>query len=289
MTVNITSNNVEEIEIELLLQAIKTRHGYDYQDYSPASLKRRLRLLKENTQVNSISDLITPVIHEAGFINKVVDALSVTVTEMFRDPEFFQQLRSQVLPTLKSYPRLNIWIAGCATGEEVFSLAILLHEEGLLKRTTMYATDINDKNLDIAKSGIFPLDQVPIYTRNYQMMGGRSSFSDYYHARYARAKISQFILDHIVFSEHNLAADHVFGEMQLVLCRNVLIYFNQKLQNRAITLFYQSLVRSGFLCLGTKESLRAFEQKEKFTTISTQNKIYHKSLISMSQGKENAK
>ena len=272
------ANETEDLEIKIFLQAVKLCHGYDYQDYSYTSLKRRLRLLKNSCSANTISELIPNVIHEEGFINKVVNGLSVTVTEMFRDPEFFQDLRTHVLPTLKSYPRLNIWVAGCATGEEVFSLAILLHEEGLLKRSTIYATDINTKNLDIAKSGIFPLDHVPAYTKNYQTMGGKSSFSDYYHARYSRAKLSQFILDHIVFNEHNLAADNVFGEMQLVLCRNVLIYFNQTLQNRAINLFYQSLVRSGFLCLGTKESLRAFDQKEKLETVSKENKIYHKLL-----------
>lgn len=272
------ADNAEDLEVILFLQAVKLRHGYDYQDYSAASLKRRLRLLKNSNNVNSISDLIPKVIHEEGFLDKIVSALSVTVTEMFRDPEFFIDLRTHVLPKLKSYPRLNIWIAGCATGEEVFSLAILLHEEGLLKRTTIYATDINAKNLEIAKSGIFSLEHVPTYTRNYQKMGGKNSFSDYYHARYSRAKLSQSLLKHIVFNEHNLVADSVFGEMQLVLCRNVLIYFNQKLQNRAISLFYKSLVRSGFLCLGTKESLRSFDYQNRFETVSKQNKIFHKAL-----------
>ena len=280
------TENLEDIEINLFLQAVKDCHGYDYQDYSRTSLKRRLRLLRDASKVNSIADMIPKVIHEQGFMNKVVDGLSVTVTEMFRDPEFFQDIRTHVLPTLKSYPRLNIWVAGCATGEEVFSLAILLHEEGLLKRSTIYATDINTKNLDIAKNGIFSLDNVPAYTRNYQSMGGKSSFSDYYHARYSRAKLSQFIIEHVVFNEHNLATDSVFGEMQLVLCRNVLIYFNQTLQSRAISLFYQSLVRSGFLCLGTKESLRSFEQKEKLEIISEKNKIYHKLLSAPAKSQE---
>lgn len=272
------TTNIEDIEIKLFLQAVKLRYGYDYQDYTHASLKRRLRLLKNNHQVEFISDLIHKVLHEEDFLKEIIDHFSVTVTEMFRDPDFFRDLRTYVLPALKSYPRLNIWIAGCATGEEVFSLAILLHEEGLLQRSTIYATDINKKNLDIAKSGIFALERVPDYTRNYQAMGGRASFSDYYHSRYSRAKLAEFILEHIVFNEHNLAADSVFGEMQLILCRNVMIYFNETLQDRSIALFSQSLVRSGFLCLGTKESLRAFKKKEQFTTISNLNKIYHKLL-----------
>jgi chemotaxis protein methyltransferase CheR len=277
--------NLEDIEIELFLKAVKLRYGYDYQDYSHASLKRRLRLLKNKSQVDFISDMIHKVLHEDDFLTEVIDNLSVNVTEMFRDPDFFRDLRTHVLPALKSYPWLNIWIAGCSTGEEVFSLAILLHEEGLLKRSTIYATDINPKNLEIAKSGIFSLDHIPIYTRNYQKMGGERSFSDYYHAKYSRAKLSQFILEHIVFSEHNLAADNVFGEMQLILCRNVMIYFNKTLQNRSISLFYQSLVRSGFLCLGTKESLRAFDKKEQFTIVSKENKIYHKLLSTVEQTK----
>jgi len=275
--------NIEDIEINLFLQAVKLRYGYDYQDYSHASLKRRLRLLKTNSKVDFISDMINKVLYEEGFLDDVIDTLSVTVTEMFRDPSFYSDLRTHVLPALRSYPRLNIWIAGCATGEEVFSLAILLHEEGLLQRTTIYATDINKKNLDIAKSGIFSLDRVPAYTKNYQAMGGKSSFSNYYHSRYSRAKLSQFILEHIVFSQHNLAADNVFGEMQLVLCRNVLIYFNEKLQERTISLFYQSLVRSGFLCLGTKESLRSLKKQALFTTVSKENKIYHKRLSTIAK------
>jgi len=267
---------LENIEVELFLQALKLKHGYDYHDYSQASLKRRLRALKEKMGVSSISGMIPELIHNEKILEDVIDGLSVTMTDMFRDPEVFLQIREQLLPVLRSYPRINIWVAGCATGEEIYSLAILLHEEELLSRSRIYATDVNSNNLKKAESGIFSLDKVPEYTRNYQAAGGKSSFSDYYHARYSNAIVPGFLRERIVFSEHNLAVDGRFGEMHLIMCRNVLIYFNKELQNKALTLFNDSLIRGGFLCLGTKESLRAINQKEQFRTLSEQSRIYQK-------------
>lgn len=267
---------LENIEIDLFLQALQLRYGYDYQNYNRASLKRRIYSLKEKVGATLISEMIPELIYNKDFLETIIDGLTVTVTDMFRDPEVFHHIRDQLLPVLKSYPRIKVWVAGCATGEEVYSLGILLHEEGLLKRSLIYATDINFNNLKTAESGIFSLDKVAEYTRNYQAAGGKASFSDYYHARYSSAIIPEFIRERIVFNYHNLTVDAVFSEMHLIMCRNVLIYFNAELQNKAITLFYDSLVRDGFLCLGTKESLRAFNQKEKFNTLSNNNRIYQK-------------
>jgi len=268
--------DLENMEIDLFLQALQLRHGYNYQEYSPASLKRRILTLKEKIGATSISEMIHELIYNQQFLETVIDGLSVTVTDMFRDPEVFRHIREQLLPVLKTYPRIKIWVAGCATGEEVYSLGILLHEEGLLKRSLIYATDINSNNLKTAESGIFSLNKVPEFTRNYQAAGGQASFSDYYHARYSSAIVPEFIRERVVFNHHNLTADAVFGEMHLIMCRNVLIYFNTELQNKTIKLFYDSLVRGGFLCLGTKESLRAFNQKEKFATLSNNSRIYQK-------------
>ncbi len=271
-------NNIslENIEIELFLQTLKLCYGYDYNNYNFASFKRRMRALKNKVGVSSISEMIPILIHDKQFLETVIDGLSVTMTDMFRDPDVFLNLRNNIFPVLKSYPRIKLWVAGCATGEEVYSLAILLHEEKLLSRSMIYATDVNKKNLEIAESGIFSLDKVPDYTRNYQAAGGKASFSDYYHARYSNAIIPEYLRERVVFNHHNLAVDTCFGEMHLVMCRNVLIYFNTELQNKALNLFYDSLVRGGFLCLGTKESLRAFTQTDKFSTLSNYSRIYQK-------------
>ena len=201
---------------------------------------------------------------------------SINVTEMFRDPIFYKYLRRELVPVLKTYPFVKIWLAGCATGEEVYSLAIILKEEGLYKRTQIYATDFNEAVLKKAKEGIYPIDCMKDYTVNYQKAGGRESFADYYTAKYDSAIIDKSLKNNIIFADHNLATDGVFGEMNLILCRNVLIYFNKILQNRVLGLFYNSLCRNGYLCLGNKESLKFSEQTDNFITIDNKGKIYRK-------------
>ncbi|GHA20933.1 CheR family methyltransferase [Oceanisphaera arctica] len=251
-----SKKELEKIELELLLEAIFRRYGYDFRHYAQASLKRRIAQCMQQAGVSRVADLIPPILHDKGFFDDFLKFMSVTVTDMFRDPDFFATLRSQVIPVLKTYPFIKIWHAGCATGEEVYSLAILLKEEGLYERTQIYATDYNNHSLAIAREGIYSLKQMQQYSENYIRAGGRQSFSDYYHAKYGAAKIHDSLKANVTFANHNLANDGVFGEMQMVICRNVLIYFDQQLQDRVLTLLHDSLSPRGFLCLGNKESLK---------------------------------
>jgi chemotaxis protein methyltransferase CheR len=248
---------LENIEVALFLDALFQRHGYDFRHYAKASIKRRVVALAAALDCDSIAALIPRILHESELLTTVLSQLSVPVTEMFRDPEVFKALRTQILPRLASYPRLQIWQAGCATGEEVYSLAILLEEEGLLERTQIYATDINDLALRQAEEGIFPVSRLKEYERNYAKTGGRGRLSDYYVANAGFFRMDERLRKRIVFAHHNLESDGVFCEVQLILCRNVLIYFDAPLQSKVLNLFHHSLGRNGFLCLGTRESLRA--------------------------------
>lgn len=271
MKVSVPNQN---IEIRLLMDAVYQKYGYDFRDYAKASLKRRILRRLELSGMESISAMIHRLLYNESFFYEILSDLSINVTEMFRDPGFYKALKSQVLPALARLPFIKIWHAGCATGEEVYSMAIWLSEAGLYEKTRIYATDFNQEVVDKAKEGIYPVGIMKEYTRNYLKSGGRLSFSDYYTAKYDYAAIKQFLKKNIVFAEHNLATDWVFAEVDLILCRNVLIYFNRDLQNRVFKLFYESLSHEGVLCLGTKESIRFSDYSDFFEDVSPKEKIY---------------
>ena len=268
----------ENIEIELLLEGIYRKYGYDFRQYARASLKRRIMHRLAVLKIGSISEMLHRVLHDVTLLETLLLDLSINVTEMFRDPFFFLQIRKEIVPILKTYPFIKIWHAGCATGEEVYSLAIILKEEGLYDKAQIYATDFNEVILHKAKQGIISLEQIKKYTSNYQAAGGKESFANYYTAKYDSVILDQSLKKNIIFSDHNLATDGVFGEMNLVMCRNVLIYFQKELQNRAIGLFKDSLCQLGFLCLGTKESLMFSEFENDFAIIDKKAKIFRRIL-----------
>ena len=275
---NIDNQNIDNqnIEIQLLLEAVYLKYGYDFRNYAKASIKRRILHRLAMSGIASISEMQYKVLYDVNYFETLLLDLSINVTEMFRDPSFYQALRQDVIPVLRTYPYVKIWHAGCATGEEVYSMAILLKEEGLYDRSQIYATDFNQVVLQKAKEGIFPIENIKEYTVNYQKAGGKESFSGYYTAKYDSAIINQALKKNILFADHNLVTDGVFGEMNLILCRNVLIYFDKTLQNRVIGLFYDSLCRNGFLCLGSKESLMFSEYKSAFEDVVKEEKIYRK-------------
>lgn len=256
--------DIEQVEMTLLLEAMARCRGYDFRNYSPASLKRRVTSFMAKSGCRQLSELIPRLIHDRNFFDEMLLEITVTVTEMFRDPAVYRSLRNHVVPILKTYPTLRIWHAGCSTGEEVYSMAILLEEEGLLGRTQIYATDINEAALRQAKDGIYGIEKIKEYTANYQQAGGQHSLSDYYHAKYDSVIMRRSLGDRIVFAQHNLISDASFGAMHLIVCRNVLIYFDETLQNRVLKLFQESLVSKGLLLLGTKESLLFSEVKDHF-------------------------
>lgn len=266
------------LEGRLLLEAIYRRYGYDFRAYSEASMLRRLEQIRLRSGDASLSLLQHRLLHQPDFFQEILPEFTITTSEMFRDPDFFAQLRERVCPLLQTYPTLNIWHAGCSSGEEVYSLAILLLEQGLLERTQIYATDINRQALKTAREGIYPLKAVQEFTVNYHKSGGRQVFSDYYHAAYDAARMARQLQNHIFFQEHNLVSDGVFCEMHLVLCRNVLIYFQRPLQNRVLQLLSDSLCRGGFLCLGTKETLDMASVRDQFEKIDLPTRIYRKSV-----------
>ena len=220
--------------------------------------------------------MTSDILHDPSVFEKVVYDFSITVTEMFRDPSFYQSLRNKIIPYLKTYPFIKIWHAGCATGEEVYSLAILLKEEGIYNKATIFATDFNEHALDVARQGIYSLKDTQKYSTNYQKAGGKASFSDYYYARYNSAIMRKSLSKNVTFANHNLVTDGVFGEMHLILCRNVLIYFNKDLQNKVLTLFNESLIHGGFLALGSKETLSFSSIENDFKPIDKKNKIFRK-------------
>ncbi len=267
---------IETIELELFIDAVRRRHGYDFANYARASLTRRVRGLAHKFGRASISGLIPMVMRDEGILPEILSNLSVPVTEMFRDPVVFKAMREQVIPVLRSFPRINVWQAGCATGEEVYSLAILLAEEGLLDKAMIYATDINDTALHAAEEGVYPIEALEVHERNYRRAGGKGTLQDYYHERYGFGRMDESLRSKIVFAHHNLGADGVFCEMELVLCRNVFIYFDNTLQNKVLRLFRDSLARGGFLCIGTKECIRFSEVMESFRVIAQNERIFQK-------------
>lgn len=269
---------IEKIEIDLFLDAIFKRYGYDFRHYAKASIRRRIRNLIKKTDFKQISEMIPKLLNDESFFDSIAYDFSITVTEMFRDPDFFLALRENVFPYLRTYPFIKIWHAGCATGEEVYSLAILLQEEGLYDRATIYATDMNNAALQKAKDGIYPLKDMRNFTANYQKAGGKNAFSDYYYAQYHSAIMEKSLKNNITFANHNLVTDGVFGEMNLILCRNVLIYFDKTLQARVHELFNDSLTRGRFLALGNKETLQFSNIEKKFKIMDRKNKIYQKTV-----------
>ena len=269
-------NDLEQLEIQLLLEAIFLRYGYDFRCYARASIRRRILQFKQRHNFASITAMLDRIVHDESCFELMVRDFSITVTEMFRDPPVFLSIRKNVVPVLKSHPYIKVWHAGCATGQEAYSLAILLQEEGLAKRTTLYATDFNDTALEKAKSGIYDLDSAQKYISNYQQAGGREPFSNYYSAHYGGMVMDRSLKEKITFANHNLVSDQVFSETHFIICRNVMIYFDKKLQNRVVQLFYESLVRCGFLCIGVKESLLFTGLNDAFKEIDPKNKIYQK-------------
>ncbi|BAP78017.1 chemotaxis protein methyltransferase CheR [Pseudomonas sp. MT-1] len=266
----------QAIELKLLIEAIYLRYSYDFRDYSSASLKRRVLLALKQMQCENISELQRRILYDPQAFMELLQFLTIPVSEMFRDPSYYLALREQVIPVLRTYPSLKIWIAGCSTGEEVYSMAILLKEEGLLDRTILYATDINPRSLERARQGIFNIDNMRQYTSNYQGAGGKHSLSDYYTAAYDSAIMDKSLKENITFADHSLATDSVFAETQLISCRNVLIYFNKPLQNRAFGLFYDSLCHRGFLGLGSKETVEFSGYAEQFEAFDKPERVFRK-------------
>ena len=267
---------VEDIEIRLLLEAIYQLYGYDFRSYSPASMRRRIMHRLTMSGFSTVLEMTDRVLRDRQFFVTLLNDLTVNVTEMFRGPEFYKAFREEVVPVLKTFPFIKIWHAGCSTGEEIYSMAILLEEEGLYERAMLYATDIDKNVLAAAKKGIYPIHAFKQYTDNYRRAGGRQSLSDYATARYDSVIMEQRLKRNIVFADHDLATDQVFGEMHVILCRNVLIYFDRPLQQRVFKLFGESLDMGGFLCLGTKESLRFSGNEESFDVVNRSLRILRK-------------
>jgi len=270
------NSDIEHIEINLLLEGIRSRWGYDFTNYSYASLKRRLEHARNEAGLIRFTELLDQLMHNEGLFDKFLKSMSITVTEMFRDPAFYKTIREKLIPVLKTFPFIKIWHAGCATGEEVYSMAILLHEENFLERTRIYATDFNKQSLDIAEKGVYPVRVIESYADNYRIAGGKQNFSDYYNSGYDFIKMKDFLKERITFSYHNLVTDSVFGEMNLISCRNVLIYFDKTLQNHVLTLFSDSMRYGGFLCLGSKESLNFSSVKNIFESVDAKQRIFKK-------------
>jgi chemotaxis protein methyltransferase CheR len=268
--------DLERIEIELLLEGIFRHYGFDFRAYAYASIRRRLWKRIEEEGLSTVSALQDRVLHEPPLMEKLLLDLSINVTAMFRDPSFYVTFREHVVPLLRTYPFIRIWHAGCSTGEEVYSMAMLLREEGLYDRSRIYATDINEVVLARAKAGIFPLERMQEYTENYMRAGGKRSFSEYYTAKYGGALFDQSLTKNVVFSQHNLVTDRSFSEFNVILCRNVLIYFDKTLQSKVHTLFYDSLAMFGVLVLGSKETLRFMAHEECYEQMAPPEKIFRK-------------
>jgi chemotaxis protein methyltransferase CheR len=266
----------ESIEIDLLLEAVFRRYGFDFRQYARASLRRRLWRRVSLEGLQTISGLQERLLHEPPCMERLLLDLSINVTAMFRDPTFFEKFRTKVVPVLRTYPFIRIWNAGCSTGEETYSLAILLREEGLLERTRIYATDINEAVLVQARQALFPLEKMQEYTENYLNAGGTRSFSEYYVAAYEGAQFDRSLGDNIVFARHNLATDGSFNEFQVIVCRNVMIYFDTPLQNRVHDLFHESLLRLGILALGPKESLAFTSHADDYEVLNEGERLYRK-------------
>jgi chemotaxis protein methyltransferase CheR len=270
------SRELEKIEIELLLEGVFRHYGFDFRAYAFPSLKRRLWKRIEAEGLETVTALQERVLHDPAMMERLLLDLSINVTAMFRDPGFYAAFREKVVPLLRTYPFIRIWHAGCSTGEEVYSMAILLHEEGLLDRSRIYATDINEVVLDRARAGIFPLDKMQEYTQNYLKAGGTRSFSEYYMALYDGARFDPALTRNAVFAQHNLVGDGSFAEFNVIVCRNVMIYFDRELQHRVHALFYESLARFGVLVLGSKETLRLSQYEDRYEVLDAREKIYRR-------------
>ena len=269
-------DELETLEIELLLEAVYRRYGFDFREYAHASLKRRLWRRMQAEGLSTVTLLQNRLMHDPACMERLLLDLSINVTAMFRDPSFYLAFREQVVPALRTYPFTRVWCAGCSTGEEVYSLAIVLQEEGLYDRTRIYATDINEQVLETARAGVFPLDKMKQYTQNYIKGGGTREFSEYYVAAYDSARFSRSLTDNIVFAQHNLVSDHAFNEFNVIVCRNVMIYFDRGLQDRVHRLFYESLDTFGVLALGRKESVAFTPFADSYTVVDAAERIYRK-------------
>ncbi|WP_211235844.1 CheR family methyltransferase [Psychromonas aquimarina] len=277
--VKMEDKQLQAFEIDCLLEAILLRYGYDFRNYARASLKRRIHNRLALSNLRHVSEMIPLILYDESFFSAFLGDMSITVTEMFRNPEVFKFIREQVTAKLRTYSRVNIWNVGCATGEEAYSMAIILEEEGLLDKTHIYATDYDNQALEAAKTGIYPVNVMQQYTENYLKAGGRRSFSDYYQARYESAKMKNSLRDKITFAHHNLMRDGSFAEMHLILCRNVLIYFDQTLQNSVLTLLRNSMVHRGYLVLGDKETLGFSAVENDFESVDDKRRIYRKKIL----------
>lgn len=281
MSLEYNDSNTEllNIEIRLLLEGIFLKYGYDFRNYSKAHIRRRILNHLGTHHIETVTELLDKVLRNPDFFRAFLDSLSINVTEMFRDPEFYRSFRENVIPKLRTYTFFKVWHAGCSTGEEVYSLAILLQEEGLLERCQIYATDLNRKVLETAREGVYQIADMELYEQNYQLSGGKAKLSDYYKSMYGSVMFNKELSSRIVFADHNLVTDSVFAEVNIILCRNVLIYFEKDLQNKVLKLFYDSLAPSGLLCLGTKESIKFSSVENGFDIMDAKQKIYKKKLI----------
>jgi chemotaxis protein methyltransferase CheR len=269
-------DDVEEIEIDLLLEAVYRRYGFDFREYAPASLKRRLWRRASAEGLQTMSALQDRLLRDASCMERLLLDLSINVTAMFRDPSFYTAFREEVVPLLRTYPFTRVWVAGCSSGEEVYSLAIVLDEEGVLDRCRIYATDINESVIEKARLGVFPLDKMQEYTQNYLKAGGTRAFSEYYLASYDGAVFDKRLVEHAVFAQHNLVSDKAFNEFHVIVCRNVMIYFDPTLQQRVLGLFHESLVHLGVLGLGRKESIRFSDYADRYEELDAIEKLYRK-------------
>jgi chemotaxis protein methyltransferase CheR len=270
------ADELERLEVELLLEAIHRRYGFDFREYAKASLKRRLWRRVAAERLTSISGLQERVLHDPACMERLLLDLSINVTSMFRDPTFYVAFREQAVPILRTFPFARVWVAGCSTGEEVYSLAILLQEEGVAERTRIYATDINEAVLERARTGVFPLEKMQEYTQNYIRAGGRRAFSEYYSAAYDGAQFDRSLVSNVVFAQHNLVSDRSFNEFHAIVCRNVMIYFDRSLQDKVHELFHDSLSTFGVLALGHKETIRFTRFAEAYEELDPDERLYRK-------------
>lgn len=274
--VSLNGIQISDDDVELILNDIYSLYGYDFTHYSRASVKRRLNRLIAHDRFPSFAEFRSRVRTDRQYLNHFVEQITVGVTEMFRDVSFYRTLREEVIPLLATRPFIRIWHAGCSTGEEVYSMAILLQEQDLLKKSLLYATDINPSALEKVRTGIFPMQHMKQYSENYILSGGKKDFSSYYTAHYNLAKFDEQLGQHLVLATHNLVSDNSFNEFQLIMCRNVMIYFDKPLQDRVLKLFYDSLEIFGYLALGSKETLKFTEVQDRFTQLSNHEKIWRK-------------
>src|SRR6266545_2272094 len=268
--------DLEDIELSLLLEGVFRQYGFDFREYAPASLRRRVWRRVYAESLSTISALQDKLLHDPACMERLLLDLSINVTAMYRDPSFYLSFREKVVPLLRTYPFTRIWVAGCSTGEEVYSLAILLREEGLYERTRIYATDINESVLERARAGVFPLDKMREYTQNYIRAGGSRAFSEYYLAAYDGAQFDRRLVRNVVFAQHNLVSDRSFNEFNVIICRNVMIYFDRALQDRVHRLFHESLMTFGVLGLGAKESISFSPHEDCYDELDANERLYRK-------------